>query len=220
MPMMDQRTYKTPFSAAYWRSAVSDFHQPRNLAFAALMIAACAALSHVPSVRIDLTDLYTARLTWGFLARSLCSMVCGPVTGVVFGLAEDTISYLADPAYPYFPGYALTTMLGNLIYALFLYRTRFGMGRIFFAKLLTNLLNVFLGSLWSTILSGTGKGYMYYMTASAITNAIKLVPQTIMLWLLFMVLTPILHQMGWLPQGAGWCEGRMRAGTGGHGEDE
>lgn len=205
MQTLDQTLYRTPFSAAYWRTAARDFKRPRNLAFAALMIAVCAALGHVPSIRIHLTDLYAARVTWGFLARSVCSMVCGPVTGVVFGFAEDTISYLADPAYPYFPGYALTTMLGNLIYALFLYRTRFGPVRVFLAKGLTNLLNVFLGSLWSTILSGTGKGYFYYMSASAVTNAVKLIPQTVMLCVLFAALTPILRSMGWLPGGAGWA---------------
>ena len=205
MPISDHTLYKTPFSAAYWRTAAVDFRRPRSLAFAALMIAACAALAQVPAIRINLTDLYAAKVTWGFLARSLCSMVCGPVTGAVFGLAEDTITYLADPAYPYFPGYAMTTMLGNVIYALFLYRTRFGPVRVFCAKLLTNLMNVFLGSLWSTILSGTGKGYVYYMSASAVTNAIKLIPQTVMLCCLFAALTPILWRMGWLPAGGGWA---------------
>lgn len=204
MPISNQKRYQTPFSASYWRTAVEDFQRPRNLAFAALMIAACAALARVPSIRINFTDLYAPRITWGFLARSVCSMVCGPVMGVVFGFAEDTISYLADPAYPYFPGYALTTMLGNLIYALFLYRARFGPVRVFLAKLGTNLLNVFLGSLWSAILSGTEKGYLYYMSASAVKNAITLLPQTVVLCVLFAALTPILRRMGWLPPGAGW----------------
>ncbi len=205
MPVCSQTLYKTPFSAAYWRQAAEDLRRPRNLAFSALMIAACVALSHVPAIRLDFTDLYTAKVTWGFLARSVCSMVCGPVMGMVFGFAEDTISYLADAAYPYFPGYALTTMLGNLIYALFLYRARFGPVRVFFAKLITNLLNVFLGSLWSTILSGTGKGYVFYMTKSAVTNAIKLVPQVIVLCVLFAALTPILRRMGWLSKEMGWA---------------
>lgn len=210
MQTLDQSLYKTPFSAAYWRTAVKDFKRPRNLAFAALMIAACVALGRVPSISLNFTDLYAAKVTWGFLARSLCSMVCGPVMGAVFGFAEDTVSYLANPAYPYFPGYALTTMLGNLIYALFLYRTRFGPMRVFLAKGLTNLLNVFLGSLWSAILSGTGKGYPYYMSASAVKNAITLLPQTAVLCFLFAALTPILRSMGWLPQGAGWSFRRRK----------
>lgn len=210
MPMSDQTLYKTPFSAAYWKTAGRDFRQPRNLAFSALMIAACIALARVPSIPINLTDVYAAKVTWGFLARSLCSLVCGPVTGMVFGLAEDTVSYLMDPAYPYFPGYALTTMLGNVIYALFLYRTRFGPVRIFLAKGLTNLMNVFLGSLWSTILSGTGKGYLYYMSASAVKNAITLLPQTVVLCFLFAALTPILRRMDWLPPEGGWGRKRQR----------
>jgi len=210
MSNYDQTLYKTPFSAAYWRTAGEDFKKPRNLAFAALMIAACAALARVPAIRLDFTDLYAAKVTWGFLARSVCSMVCGPVTGVVFGFAEDTISYLADPAYPYFPGYALTTMLGNLIYALFLYRTRFGPVRVFLAKFLTNLQNVLLGSLWSAILSGNGKGYWFYFTKSAVTNAVKLLPQAVMLCVLFAALTPILRRMGWVPQGGGWSLRRGR----------
>lgn len=203
MPTLDQTSYKSPFSAAYWRTALADFKRPRNLAFAAMMIAACVALSYVPSIRIDLTDVYSASVTWGFLARSVCSMVCGPVTAVVFGLAEDTISFLIKPNGVYFPGYALTTMLGNLIYALFLYRVRFGIGRVFAAKLLTNVMNVFLGSLWSAILST--KGYWVYVSTRAVKNAIMLPVQTVMLCILFAALTPILHRMRWLPAESGWA---------------
>ncbi len=202
MQTLDQTSYKSPFSAAYWRAALADFKRPRNLAFAAMMIAACVALSYVPSIRIDLTDVYSASVTWGFLARSVCSMVCGPVTAVVFGLAEDTISFLIKPNGVYFPGYALTTMLGNLIYALFLYRVRFGIGRVFLAKLLTNVMNVFLGSLWSAILST--KGYWVYVSTRAVKNAIMLPVQTAMLCILFAALTPILHRMRWLPAESGW----------------
>ena len=45
MSMTSQELYKTPFSAAYWRTAGKDFRRPRNLAFSALMIAACMALA-------------------------------------------------------------------------------------------------------------------------------------------------------------------------------
>ena len=202
MPVLNRSLYQNPFSAAYWRTALEDMKRPRNLAFASLMIAACVALSYVPSIRIDFTDVYSASVTWGFLARSLCSMVCGPVMGVVFGFAEDTISFFVNPSGTYFPGYALTTMLGNLIYALFLYRTRFGVGRVFLAKLGTNLLNVFLGSLWSAILSG--KGYLFYVSTRAVKNLLLLPVQTAILCLLFAALTPILRQMDWLPSGGGW----------------
>ena len=179
--------YATPFSAAYWRQALADFKNPRILTFSALMIAACWALSQIPSIHIG-----TARITWGYLARSLCAMVGGPVNALVFGAAEDTITYVLHPTGPYFPGYMLTTMLGNFIYALFLYRAQFSVPRVFFAKLLTNVQNVFLGSLWDHIL--LDKAYLLTMTTRFYKNALLLIPQTVILCLLFAALLPILRR--------------------------
>lgn len=184
--------YRSPFSAAYWRQALADFQSPRILTFSALMIAACWALGLIPSIQLP----GAVKISWGFLARSLCSMVGGPINALVFGAAEDTITYLLHPTGPYFPGYMLTTMLGNLIYALLLYRTDYKSPtfvlRIFFAKLLTNLQNVLLGSLWSAILYG--KGYIAVATVSLWKNTVMLLPQTVMLVLLFAALLPILRR--------------------------
>lgn len=193
--MPDQSLYRTPFSSAYWRSALADFKRVRILTFAALMIAACAALSYIPYIPVAGTG---ARVTWGFLARSVCGMVGGPITALVFGLAEDTISFFINPTGTYFPGYALTTMLGTMIYALFLYRARPTPLRVFLAKLFTNALNVVLGSLWSAILYS--KGYLYYMTTSFWKNLILLPIQTVILFVLIKALTAPLQQMGLLPQ--------------------
>lgn len=178
----------TPLQKDYWRQAAAELKKPRILTFSALMIAACWALSLIPDVYIG-----ACKLSWGFLARSVCSMVGGPLNALVFGAAEDTITYLLKPSGPYFPGYMLTTMLGNFIYALFLYRAEFNPLRVFFAKLLTNAQNVFLGSLWSYILYGK-KTYWAYMSTSAMKNAILLIPQTVILCFLFAALMPILRR--------------------------
>lgn len=191
MSAPNRTLYRTPFSAAYWRDAAEDFRRPRTLAFAALMIAACVALSYIPSIPVGDGGV---RVTWGFLARAVCAVVCGPVTALVFGFAEDTVSFLLHPSGPYFPGYALTTMIGTLIYALFLYRTRPTVVRIFLAKLCTNALNVVLGSLWSAILYS--KGYLYYMTVSFYKNLVMLPVQTAMLCFLLAALMPVLSRMG------------------------
>ncbi len=190
MPKSNQSLYPTPFCAAYWRQAVADMKKPRVLVFSALMIAACVALSFVPSLHI--TD--KVRVTWGFLARSLCALVGGPVNALVFGAAEDTVTFLIHPTGPYFPGYMLTTMLGTFLYALFLYRTDVTPLRVFFAKLCTNVLNVTLGALWSAVLYG--KGYLYYASTSLVKNAVMLPIQTVMLCALFAALMPILRSMG------------------------
>ena len=160
--------FKTPFSRAYWKESLKSFRSVRGMVFAALMVAACIVLSHF-SVKVT----ESLSISFSFIARALCSLVYGPLGGLAFGVVEDTLSFLLNSkGYPYFPGYALTTMLGCFTYALFFYRTKVTVLKIFLAKLLTNVQNVFLGALWSAMLYS--KGYLYYMTTSAVKNLISL----------------------------------------------
>lgn len=199
MQKRDRTTFHTPLSLAYWHQAVADSKDLRILVFAAMMIAACSALAQIPS--IPTTDP-NVRVTWGFLARAVCGMVGGPITALVFGFAEDTINFFIHPTGPYFPGYALTTMLGTMIYALFLYRVKFTpvtlAVRVFLAKLCTNILNVTLGALWSAILYR--KGYYYYIVKSFWKNLVMLPVQTVMLFFLLAVLIPILGRTDLIPR--------------------
>lgn len=160
--------FKTPFSRAYWKESLKSFRSVRGMVFAALMVAACIVLSHF-SVKVT----ESLSISFSFIARALCSLVYGPLGALAFGVVEDTLSFLLNSkGYPYFPGYALTTMLGCFTYALFFYRTKVTVLKIFLAKLLTNVQNVFLGALWSAMLYS--KGYLYYMTTSAVKNLISL----------------------------------------------
>ena len=188
--------YPHPFSAAYWRDAVREVRDLRKLTFAALMIAMCIILGYIPSVPL----FGGAKITWGFLARSVCALVCGPVLGVAFGFAEDILSFFltGGGGYPFFPGYTLTTMLGVLIYALFFYRAKLTVRRVFFAKLLTNIENVVLGALWMAILSG--KAYLVTASASALKNLIMLPFQTALLVIVFSALMPVLRRSKLVPE--------------------
>ena len=129
--------------------------------------------------------------------------MCGPVLGVVFGFAEDILSFFltGGGGYPFFPGYTLTTMLGCLLYALFLYRAKITVRRVFLAKLVTNIQNVLLGALWSAILYG--KAYFVMASGSALKNLIMLPFQTVLLVLLFSLLLPLLSRMGLVPRQMG-----------------
>jgi len=192
--------YPHPFSAGFWRDAAGEFKNLRKLTFAALMIAMCIVLSYVPSIPVA-----TAKITWGFLARSVCAWVCGPLLGLAFGFAEDILSFFltGGGGYPFFPGYTLTTMLGVFIYALCFYRQKITVRRIFLAKLLTNIENVTLGALWMAILSG--KAWVVTASASAVKNLIMLPIQTLMLFVLFTALLPVLRRTGLIT----WKEGKI-----------
>ena len=194
--------YSHPFSASYWKDAVSELKSLKKLTFAALMIALCVMLSYIPSVPL----FGGAKLTWGFLGRSICAMVCGPVLGAVFAVAEDLLSFFltGGGGSPFFPGYTLTTVLGCLLYALFFYRAKITVRRVFLAKLVTNIQNVLLGALWSSILYG--KAYIVLATSSAIKNVIMLPFQTLLLVVLFSALMPVLVRTKLIPR----QENRMR----------
>ncbi|MBQ7681441.1 MAG: folate family ECF transporter S component, partial [Oscillibacter sp.] len=187
--------YAHPFSAAYWRAAAAESRDLRKVVFAALMIALCIVLGYLPAVTLP----YGGRVTWGFLARALCGYVCGPVLGILFGFAEDILSFFltGGGGYPFFFGYTLTTMLGVFIYALFLYRADLTVRRVFLAKLLTNVENVVLGALWMAILSG--KAYLVTASASAVKNLVLLPVQTALLCALFALLLPYLKRAGLVP---------------------
>ena len=103
--------------------------------------------------------------------------------------------FLSSGGYPYFPGYMLTTILGCMIYALFFYRARITWRRIILAKLLTNIQNVLLGSLWSAILYS--KGYLYYMATSAVKNALYLPLQILLLGFLLQAVLPVMQRQRW-----------------------
>ena len=189
--------FKTPFSRAYWLCAVRDFRKTRTLVFAALMVAACVALSYLDSMPV----VNNIKITWGFLARALCALVCGPVMGVVFGAVEDTVSFMFHSTGAYNPFYMFTTVVGVVTYALCLYRAKVTVWRIFLAKLLTNVQNVFLGAL-GTYLFYSGKGYWVLAAESAVKNLVMLPIQTVALIVLFAALLPVLHRMGFLPDQA------------------
>lgn len=189
--------FKTPFSLAYWRSALESFRSLRGMIFAALMTAACIVLSHFS---VPVTQ--SLSISFSFIPRALCALVYGPLGALGFGAVEDTLSFLLNSrGYPYFPGYLLTTMLACFTYALFFYRTKVTVLKIFLAKLLTNVQNVFLGALWSSMLYG--KGYLYCMTQSALKNLIALPVYTLLLAVVLQALLPAMHKIGVIPDQVG-----------------
>ncbi len=196
MKKLEEGLFAHPFSKAYWKQAASEMKDLRMLLFASLMVAVCIGVSMIPALKIH----ESLSISWTYLVRAICVTVCGPVVGTLFAIVEDTASFfIAPPGAPYFIGYMFTTIFGNLIYALLLYRTKITVLRICVAKLLTNIMNVFLGSLWSSILYS--KGYLYYMTTSAVKNSMMFPVQAILLALVLGKLLPILRKSGYITYG-------------------
>ncbi len=198
---MPMNLYRTPCSPAYWHEANLAMKCLKLLVFAALMIAVTRALSLIPGIPI-----WHTKLTWGFLARSVCALVCGPLLGLVFGFAEDILGFILQPSGDFFPGYTLSTMAGVLVYALFFFRRRITVVNLVLANAVVNLLvNAAMGSVWSTMVRGGG--YLGWFIPSLAKNLITILPKAAALYILFQALLPILRRMDLIPD---QTEGRIR----------
>lgn len=179
-----------------------NLHNTRLLVFAALMVAMARALSLVPGIPI-----FHTKLTFGFLARALCALVCGPVLGLVYGFVEDILGFILQPSGEFFFGYTLSTMLGVLIYALCFYRRRITVVSIVLANVLVNVLvNAVLGSVWNVMIRGAT--FWSWFVPSFIKNMGTIVPKALLLYILFNSMLPILRRIGVLSSQAG--DGRIR----------
>ena len=194
MPRIDKALYRTPFSPSYWNSARRDMGRLNMLVFAALMVAMARALSLIPSIPIAHT-----RMSFGFLARALCALVCGPVMGLVYGFVEDMLGFMLQPSGQFFFGYTLSTMLGMLVYALCLYRVRISMFRLLLANLIVNVfINAALGTVWTVVMMGGN--YWILFVGSLAKNLVTIIPKSIMLYILFQALLPVLQRMEVIPR--------------------
>ena len=181
------------FSHRYWSAAFSELHNLRSLIFAALIVALSIVIS---SFFIPVAD--NLRIYFKFLVTAVGASVYGPVVAILVGIASDTLGFFIHPSGAYFPGYLLSEVLGNLVFALLLYRKRISILRLFIARGFINLfINVGLGSLWSAVLYS--KGFLYYAATSIVKNSILLIPEVILLTLLFALLVPIFSRMNVIP---------------------
>lgn len=134
------------------------------------------------------------RIYFTFFINALAGLIGGPFMSIIYGFAIDTIGFIIHPSGAYFPGYALTSILGAFIYAIFLYKTKITITKLALSKLCVNLFcNIIINSIWSYLLYS--KGYIYYFTKSLLKN-IALLPFEIILLVIFIkLLLPTLNKL-------------------------
>ena len=149
---------------------VRSFHELRSLrclVLTAMFISMNITLDLL-KLRIDLPGM---RIGVGFLTNASIGMLFGPVVCMLMGFCTDTLGFLLNPGSglnTYFPGYTLTAMVAGIIWGVCLYRpgtTLPGKGerrwgfllRVLAARILITLVcNIFMNTLWTSILFGKG----------------------------------------------------------------
>ena len=195
--MHSEKLYPSPLCAGYWKEAGASLRSVRILVVAAL----CAALSTLFNFFFMVPVGENLNIMFQFLPNAVMGMICGPWVAILYGVATDFLDFILH-GWGFFPGYTLGSVLGAVIYALFLYRSRVTVLRLFLARLSVNVIvNILLGSLWSAILYG--KAYYVYLSASVFKNLILLPLETLILVVVYRMLMVSLVQMGLIPEQPG-----------------
>ena len=157
------------FTYSYWKKAVQQIRNIRVLALCAVFVALQVMSS---SVFVQVSE--NLRIYFSFIFTALFSCIGGPVMALISGFCADIISFMLFPTGAFFFGYTLSAMLGAFIFGLFLWDTKITALKLIFSRVvITGLINILLGSIWTTMLYS--KGFWFYVTKSAIKN-IALLP--------------------------------------------
>ena len=87
---------------------------------------------------------------------AISGFLLGPFYGGAVGALTDILSYIVHPTGEFFPGFTISSALTGIIFALFMYKKPFSLGRTLLASLVNSLVTSFLlNCLWLSILYNT-----------------------------------------------------------------
>lgn len=176
------------FTKTYWKKAC---HQVKNIKILSLCAIFIAVQVMSTSFFVQVSE--NLRIYFSFLFTALFSMIGGPVMALISGFCADIISFILFPSGAFFFGYTLSAMLGAFIFALFLWDTRITILKIAISRILiTVFVNILLGSVWTTMMFS--KGFLFYVTKSAIKNLALLPFEIAVLVIVFKMILPFLHR--------------------------
>ncbi|MBQ9510554.1 MAG: folate family ECF transporter S component [Clostridia bacterium] len=192
--IQSNKTFSSPFSRDYWKSAVVELKKPRMLAVAAMIVALRVLLKAV-SIKV-FPGVY---ITFGFFANALGSMIYGPVLGLIGGAISDTIGAFLFPTGDYFFPFILTEMLSSFIFALFLYRSKPTALRVLLSRfsviVICNLLLTPVIMRWYYAYFGIESSYALFTTARLIKNTVLFPAESILLIIFLRAITPATNRL-------------------------
>ncbi len=180
--------FKSVFHKTYWKSSLRFSKNVKSLCLISMLFALMLLCKFIPissgfgSLGIGLTYLVFA---------TIC-LIEGPVCGLAIGFCSDVLGhFMTHGGQAFFIGYTLDAMLSGFIYGLCFYKKRITFVNCLTARFFVNIvINVGLGCLWWKIIYQLDwNGYITYLTLTSLPkNILYLLPQSILLYLLFKLL--------------------------------
>ena len=177
-----------------FKESFLELKKTQTIAILSILIAMHVLISSVfipvaPGLRIYAT----------FFVIALAGVVAGPTTAIFYGFICDILGVIIHPSGPFFIGYTITTMMSSMIYALFLYKQKITVVKLFSAKLIVNLFcNVFLNSIWNYILFD--KAFIYFVSKSIVKNVLLLPIEVFLLYVVFKLMLKTLNRLKYTNQ--------------------
>lgn len=202
------RLFHTPFHRDYWKSSLNVFKSAKSLSGLA-MIFALLLLSKFFSLPSGFGNLGIS-LAYIFLAA--VGLIYGPVVSLIIGTLSDIVGYFITPQQGMFYfGYTVQAALAAFTYGICFYKTRISFGKVLLSRIIVGmLLNVLLGSYLQCRLfamSGSLDSASFGATFSSYAllyslpkNLIYLLPQSLVLYLVFRTIIPVLCRFGYIDE--------------------
>lgn len=190
--------FKSPFHQKLWALSSNEMKSVRNLCLIALIIAlrVIANAFSIPIVKGYL------EIAFDFIPAMIGGLLFGPIVAIYSGAIGDIAGFLLNPSSDFNLCYTLSAILSGFIYALFLYKQKITILRIFVSKLIVNLfVNSFLGTLWIYIYYNTkGRGFLVLLGTRLIKNLISLPIETTVMVLFIALFIPFLKARGFISE--------------------
>lgn len=188
------------FTINYWKSSRNEMSNIRKLCMISLIFTmqVVAGLIPIPSGFANLG------IGLSYIFQAINCFMFGPFVGLIIGCAGDLIGYAISPsAYGFFFPYTINAMLACLMYGLCFYKTKITFVKVLISRLFINLfVNVFLGSIWWGIVVGLTieQSLKYAIFLSLPKNIIYLLPQSLMLYLVFKYVVKLLYKYNYIEE--------------------
>lgn len=159
-------------------------NERRSLLFTTPQLVVLALLTALQVVLGNMLQvpLVGKQFSFGFLPVAVAGAMLGVPGGLIVGALGDFIGAHLFPAGAYFPGFTLTSALVGILYALPLHRRKPTVLRVIIAVALATIVNLFLNSLWLSMLYGS-KTYWGWVTARAGAYLVEAPAQSVVMFL-------------------------------------
>lgn len=192
----NEEIFKTPFHKKYWSGQLGAFRNIKSITMLALLLAMMQVVRTIPlpsgfgNLGISLSAFFFA----------IIGLLYGPSVGFIIGMISDIFGFFVFPSgYPFHFGYTIQAALTGFTYGIMFYKTKISFSKVLFARLIINMvLNAILGSfLWADVADLNGPAMRTYMLTLEIPkNAVYLLPQSILIYLVFKALAPAFKALG------------------------